>query len=119
MSITYTLSLLDDPQNPVDTVIPLFPLRDVSNPGESRFEFHVRSLFVDANLDVQLVGKRPVIIRASAAELDDTAYAVDINGTLHADGENAASFTGGKGHCGGGDGGNGAQATVDAGGGIQ
>jgi hypothetical protein len=126
MRIDHVIYEDDGTGNQVPNTFPVFPLVDQINPGEDDGEFHVRSIYVEAGVEVLLEGDRPAIFRVSGANLDEGQKAVEIAGTLRANGRDGMNgeegqldmlgppVYGGEGVCGGGDGGNG--ALIDQGG---
>ena len=100
--------------------IPVLILSSANNPGAALGEFHVRTMTIDENAMVSVIGSKPLVIRASGTGVVDEVVVslngiIDLNGANGIDGTATEAGIGGAGGAGGAAGGDGGEVMVMAG----
>ncbi|MBI4583962.1 MAG: hypothetical protein HY717_08060 [Planctomycetes bacterium] len=123
MNIQHVLVVCSDPVTggvcpgvELEQAIEVFPTPQFPNLGQNLGEFHLRTLVIQAGINIVADGTRPIIFRLSGRGLSEEELAFQHLGTIDLSGTpggigGAAAGAGGRGLLGAGNGGNGASLT--------
>ena len=127
--LTFVQRSLNEPLDPSDDVVQAVPVSLDDVPGEEAGEFHFRTLTIAANTLVRARGERPLVLRlAGTGNTEEPAFILEPGAVVDLSGEdgetaphvilgrNTADFSpglGGEAGAGGGEGGNGAEITIE------